>query len=95
MRILFLHNNYPAQFKHLLPALVKKGHSIYFLSVEAYGVHIKGVHHAVLKSTENSESEKQRNQLPNLLVWRRSLGRAVGRHAGTCHGARVWQPPTN
>ena len=58
MQILVLHNNYPAQFKHFLPYLVSKGHEVLFLSLESHGVKIKGVKHAVIKST------KPTNNLP-------------------------------
>ena len=31
MRFLFSHNNYPAQFRRLIPALIDKGHQVVFL----------------------------------------------------------------
>ena len=49
MQILVLHNNFPAQFKHLLPYLQSKGHDILFLSLESHGSKIKGVKHCVIK----------------------------------------------
>ena len=45
MKILFLHNNFPAQFKFLLPRLVSLNHEIVFLSIESHGVKISGVKH--------------------------------------------------
>jgi glycosyltransferase involved in cell wall biosynthesis len=33
MRILFIHQNFPGQFKHLAPALVKKGHEVTALTM--------------------------------------------------------------
>lgn len=34
MRILFVHNNFPGQFKHLAPALVERGHDVLGLTPE-------------------------------------------------------------
>ncbi len=48
MKVLLLHNNYPAQFKHLLPWLVNAGHDVTFLSLESYGQNYKGVRHSVI-----------------------------------------------
>ena len=45
MRILFLHNNYPAQFKFLLKTLASTNHELIFLSIESHGVKIPGVKH--------------------------------------------------
>ena len=49
MKVLILHNNYPAQFKHLVPWLVRSGHQVTFLSLESYGVRIAGVKHSVIR----------------------------------------------
>ena len=35
MRILFIHQNFPAQFKHLAPALVQRGHEVTALTMQA------------------------------------------------------------
>ena len=45
MRILFSHNNYPAQFRRLIPALVKRGHDVVFLcrSKEWHAPSVDGV----------------------------------------------------
>ena len=34
MKILFIHQNFPGQFLHLAPALVKRGHQIYALTIQ-------------------------------------------------------------
>ena len=34
MRILFIHQNFPGQFKHLAPAMVARGHDVTALTVE-------------------------------------------------------------
>ena len=34
MRILFIHQNFPGQFKHLAPAMVAHGHDVTALTVE-------------------------------------------------------------
>jgi glycosyltransferase involved in cell wall biosynthesis len=34
MKILFIHQNFPAQFKHLAPALVKEGHEVVAMSMK-------------------------------------------------------------
>lgn len=36
MRILFLHQNFPAQFKHLAPALVREGHEVVTLTLRKF-----------------------------------------------------------
>ena len=45
MNILVLHNNYPAQFKFLLPSLVACNHKVVFLSLEYHGNKIPGITH--------------------------------------------------
>ena len=32
MKILFIHQNFPGQFKHLAPALVTQGHQVFALT---------------------------------------------------------------
>tara|TARA_B100000674_G_scaffold49872_1_gene34453 strand:+ start:3155 stop:4345 length:1191 start_codon:yes stop_codon:yes gene_type:complete len=58
VNILVLHNNYPAQFKFLLPSLVACNHNVVFLSLESHGNKIPGVKHykvgASDKNTYNS-----------------------------------------
>ncbi|CAK22547.1 glycosyltransferase [Synechococcus sp. CS-197] len=45
MRILFSHNNYPAQFRRLIPALIEQGHEVVFLcrSKEWHAPELDGV----------------------------------------------------
>jgi hypothetical protein len=33
MKVLFLHQNFPGQFKHLAPALVAQGHEVHALKL--------------------------------------------------------------
>ena len=55
MNVLVLHNNYPGQFKFLLPSLVSSNHNVVFLSLESHGNKIAGVKHFKVGSTvENS-----------------------------------------
>ena len=49
MEILFLHPNFPGQFKHLAKALSDEGHTIKFLCQTHYGRRIKGVERITLK----------------------------------------------
>ena len=42
MRVLVLHPNFPAQFKHLLKPLAQKGHEVVFLCQTHYGRKIEG-----------------------------------------------------
>ena len=45
MRFLFSHNNYPAQFRRLIPALIDEGHEVAFLcqSKEWHAPDVEGV----------------------------------------------------
>jgi nucleoside-diphosphate-sugar epimerase len=38
MRFLFIHQNFPGQFKHLAPALAAQGHEVVGLSVRPSGL---------------------------------------------------------
>ena len=49
LRILFLHNNFPAQFRGLLQYFLRQGHSITFLSVEGKAYARKNLQHLVIK----------------------------------------------
>lgn len=57
LKILVLHNNFPAQFKFLLPDLVKKNHEVVFLSVESHGNKIAGVKHFKISTKEQLSLE--------------------------------------
>jgi len=39
MNILFIHQNFPGQFKHLAPALAKLGHWVLALTMRAVTLH--------------------------------------------------------
>jgi glycosyltransferase involved in cell wall biosynthesis len=45
MNILFLHQNFPGQFKHLAPALAKQGHMVVALGVNLVPFALPGVRH--------------------------------------------------
>ena len=49
MKFLFIHNNYPAQFRHLIIYLHNKGHEVLFFSMEQSGTKIPGIKHIVIK----------------------------------------------
>ena len=66
MKILVLHNNFPAQFKHLLPLLVKRGHDVIFVSLESHGSKIKGLRHFVVKPKVGTTTLKKSNALYGL-----------------------------
>ena len=55
MKILVLHNNYPAQFKFLLPDLIKYNHEVVFLSIESHGNKISGVKHYKIHAANNED----------------------------------------
>jgi len=40
MNILFVHQNFPGQFKHLAPELVRRGHTVVALAIRAYNTHV-------------------------------------------------------
>ncbi|MFM7576638.1 MAG: glycosyltransferase, partial [Microcystaceae cyanobacterium] len=62
MQILFIHQNFPGQFKHLAPALVAQGHQVFALSTRQD-----------LPSTWEGVSllsyQPKRNSTPNLHPW--------------------------
>lgn len=45
MNILFVHQNFPGQFKHIAPALAKLGHAVVALGVNAVPAPLPGVRH--------------------------------------------------
>jgi len=57
LNVLVLHNNYPAQFKFLLPSLVESGHRVVFVSLESHGNKINGVKHFKVSSKPTNEAE--------------------------------------
>ena len=50
--ILFLHPNFPGQFKYLAKIAVKKGYHVKFLCQTHYGREIKGVEKICMKGGE-------------------------------------------
>ena len=56
LKILVLHNNFPAQFKFLLPDLIENGHHVIFLSLESHGNKIAGVKHFKIQPKEGCDN---------------------------------------
>ena len=56
MEILFLHPNFPAQFKHLAKAFADKGHKTRFMCQTHYGRTIKNVERITLKNEAGHEA---------------------------------------
>jgi len=69
MKILFLHQNFPGQFRHVAPALVSLGHQVLALGVEDCPVAMPGVryfrHRPVFPATPNAAPGKA---APSLLA---------------------------
>ncbi|MDC3185812.1 glycosyltransferase [bacterium] len=56
MNVLVLHNNYPGQFKFILPSILARGHKVIFLSLESHGNKISGVkHYKIGPTTKNNK----------------------------------------
>lgn len=56
-KILFLHPNFPAQFKHIATGFAKEGHEVLFLCKTHYGRTIKGVKRICIKSSNSQKNE--------------------------------------
>jgi glycosyltransferase involved in cell wall biosynthesis len=65
VRILFLHPNFPGQFKHLAAALAREGHDVAFLCQTHYGRTLPGVKRLCMKGNlgHGALQEKAGNQL--------------------------------
>lgn len=63
MKILFLHPNFPGQFKHLSKAAARAGHEVKFLCQTHYGRSIEGVQRLKLTG-KNSHEELKKDSLP-------------------------------
>ena len=66
LKILVLHNNFPAQFKFLLPDLVSRGHEVIFLSLESHGNKISGVKHYKISSKVDSSTSSWKSPYKGL-----------------------------
>lgn len=55
MKVLFLHPNFPGQFKHIASHLAQKGNDVYFLCQTNFGKKIKGVKALKLKGKASHE----------------------------------------
>ncbi|HAA31461.1 MAG TPA: glycosyl transferase family 1, partial [Cyanobacteria bacterium UBA8553] len=57
MRILFLHPNFPAQFRHVAAALAKDSrHQVVFGTARSEG-HLPGVHKAIYNSSREARPQ--------------------------------------
>ncbi len=54
LRVLILHQNFPAQFKFLVVWLKKAGHEVTFLSLESHGGKYTGIRHSVISRKANA-----------------------------------------
>lgn len=50
MNILFVHQNFPGQFRHLAPALAARGHRVWAMGMHAPDVTLPGVTHLLVKA---------------------------------------------
>ncbi len=80
MKILFVHQNFPGQFKHLAPALVAMGHEVVALAMKAKAVESCGVtllHYAVTRGSS-----------PDIHPWVGDLESKAIRAEASFHAAR-------
>lgn len=59
MKILFIHQNFPGQFKYLAPALLKRGHEVRALSLTGVGV----------AEVDHTKYAIERGSTPNIHPW--------------------------
>ena len=59
MRILFLHLNFPGQFRHIAAALGAEGHDVAFLCQTHYGRELAGVRRLCMKGNLGHEALQQ------------------------------------
>ena len=80
MKILFIHQNFPGQFKHLAPALVAGGHEVVALGVHRPGPPIPGVRlvlHAPQPPTKEQAGLRQFQELQTKLIRGQSVLNAL------------------
>ena len=61
MKILFVHPNFPAQFKHIAKAAAFNGHDVYFMCQTHYGRSIEGVKRLKLKGIHSFDALEKQN----------------------------------
>jgi glycosyltransferase involved in cell wall biosynthesis len=64
MKYLFVHQNFPGQFRHLAPALAARGHEVWALGINAPETTLPGVRHLLVKGP--STGEKVQRTAPEL-----------------------------
>ena len=69
MRFLFIHNNYPGQFRHLICYLKNEGHDILFLSMEQSGTKIPGIRHIVIQPNYSISADFMENASYEVVGW--------------------------
>ena len=72
MKILFLHNNFPAQFRHVAAAFAKAGHEAVFLSAYRKNEEIEGVKHMLISRPNPKITE---DAVANVYLERLDYGR--------------------
>ena len=65
-RILFIHQNFPAQFRHLAPALAADGHEVVALGMAAHADRLPGVRYVTHQATTPADAGRQAPQLHDL-----------------------------
>lgn len=65
MQIIFIHQNFPAQFRHLAPALAAGGHRVVALTVNGPGASLPGVRIVRYEDRLAAHARRQRNTMPD------------------------------
>lgn len=83
MRILFIHQNFPGQFRHLAPALAAQGHEVLALSVNRPAVSLPGVkvlmHQPTSFQGSGGNEDASLLELRNKIARGESVARVLGR----------------
>lgn len=75
MRILFVHQNFPGQFRHLAVALAAKGHEVVALGTASAAQSFAGVRHVVYAAQPIGTFESKHPLAPGEQGWLSKLGR--------------------
>jgi len=65
MQIIFIHQNFPAQFRHLAPALAAAGHRVVALTINPPGAPLPGVRVIRYEDRLAVHARRQRNTMPD------------------------------